>query len=227
MFSREGRVGRSRILRSRHVKPREHFVSARKRAATAVLAIATISVVAILMVPPAGTQGFPTREGGNCDDCHDGGIDDSIVTVTGLPVGNYVPGQDYALTVTIVDPNGAIGENNFDLILSGTGPLGTLSTSDPNVEINSATEEASANDAVSPMTATSWTLTWTAPATGDPVTITVWAVAGDDAGGSKEPVGLKTYSYTAIPEFSTMLVPIAGVVGAVLLAARAARRKQK
>jgi hypothetical protein len=148
-----------------------------------------------------------------------------MMTVTGLPAGTYVPSQQYTVTVTITDTNsGSTGENSFDLLATA----GSITESDPNVEVNTPTSgysaEASADDTVASMTATTFTLVWTAPASGS-VTIEVWAVMGDGAGGTADIWDHETYSYTAIPEFPTLLVPVLGAVGALVLASRLSSKK--
>jgi phosphotransferase system glucose/maltose/N-acetylglucosamine-specific IIC component len=132
----------------------------------------------------------------------------------------------YTVIVTLADPNGATGENSFDLILSAAG--GTLTTTDPNAEINSATE-ASASDSVSPMSASQWTVQWTAPTSGT-VTIDVWAVMDQTgATGIKAKYDLRTSTLTAgpaIPEFPALLIPVVGIGLAVVVAAKATRKSE-
>ena len=147
------------------------------------------------------------------------------MTLTGLPSGTYVPSQQYTLTITLTDTNGATGENAFDLSVTA----GSLSTTDPNAEIQTTptagyTAEASANDGVTPMRATSWTVVWTAPISGS-VTIDIWAVMGDGATGTLDMWDHETSSYTAIPEFPTLLLPIVAVVCGLILASRLTIRK--
>ncbi|MGQ9588468.1 MAG: hypothetical protein ACUVT7_08835 [Thermoplasmata archaeon] len=75
-------------------------------------------------------------------------------------------------------------------------------------------------------TARQWTLTWTAPASGD-VSVNIWAVYGDGS-GKNSPYGRQTLNLSAgaIPEFTVILVPIAGMVGAVVLASKAAKKRK-
>ncbi len=191
--------------------------TSRGRLASALLALSIAAVVAVTIVPVGNTTAFPTREGGGCSGCHTGAQTAAMLTVAGLPVGSYTPGLDYTITITITDTNGATGENNFDIIASG----GTFSTTDPNAEVNTPATgaEASANDAVSPMTATSWTVVWTAPSSGS-MQIDIWAVMGDGAVGTLDIWDLETYTYNAIPEFFMVLIPIIGVLAIVVVVSR-------
>jgi len=209
----------------RRAPRRTGFVSglpgSRKRLVALFLAGTVVAVLATTFVASDRSYANPNREGGGCDGCHSGAQTASMLTVTGLPVGTYEPSQQYTITITITDSNGGTGENNFDIIAN----LGTFSTTDPNAEINAPASgaEASANDDVSPMTATTWTVVWTAPASGD-AQIDIWAVMGDGAGGTLDIWDHESYTYGVIPEFSVLLVPVIGVVVAVILASRVMRR---
>ncbi|MBU1913852.1 MAG: hypothetical protein KJ563_01475 [Candidatus Thermoplasmatota archaeon] len=132
-----------------------------------------------------------------------------------MPPGTYTPDQQYTIVITIDDTNDATGENSFNIIASA----GIFTTTDPNAEINSAGAQASANDAVTPMTATSWTVIWTAPSSGS-AQIDVWAVMGDGAGGFVDIWDTESYTYTAIPEFPLVLIPVIGVAAVVILVSR-------
>jgi len=147
-----------------------------------------------------------------------------MMTVTGLPSGTYVPGQQYTLTISIVDTTPGTGYNSFDLLVTA----GTLATTDPNAETNTPTAgynaEASANDLVTPMTATTWTVVWTAPLSGS-AGVEIWAVMGDGLTGTLDIWDHESYSYSAIPEFPTLLIPVVGAVGALVLASRVSKRK--
>lgn len=182
---------------------------------------AIVSVLAVAISPIDTASAFSTREGGACDGCHTGAQTPSMLTVSGLPSGTYVPGQQYTITVTITDSNGAgTGQNNFDIIASA----GAFSSPDANTEVNSATE-ASAHDAVDHTTLTSGTVVWTAPTAGSgSVSIEVWAVMGDGLSGTVDIWDSKSYSYTEIPEFSILIVPLVGIVAVVVLAARAMKK---
>jgi hypothetical protein len=140
-----------------------------------------------------------------------------MLTVTGLPVGAYTPGLQYTIVITIDDTNGGTGQNNFDIIASA----GSFSTTDPNAELNSPATgaEVSANDAVSPMTATSWTVVWTAPSSGS-VQIDGWAVMGDGLIGTLDIWDHESYTDTAIPEFPLVLIPAISVLGIIVLVSR-------
>lgn len=192
----------------------------RRKLFAALLAVSITAIVAVAVVPVPKSSATPTREGGGCNGCHGGAQTPSMMTVTGLPSGSYTPGLQYTIVVTITDTNGATGENNFDLISNG----GTFTTSDPNAEINSATE-ASANDGVTPMRATSWTVVWTAPSSGS-VQIDIWAVMGDGATGTNDIWDHESYTYSAIPEFPFVVLPVVGVIGILMVVSRASKKHQ-
>jgi len=194
-----------------------------------VIVTAAIAVAAMALMPVDHTVAFPTREGGNCGGssgtCHPFRTA-SFITVTGLPDGTYTPSTAYVVTISLTDSNGATGENNFNFILTGAG--GTLTTTDPNAEINSATQ-ASANDLVTPMTVSTWTITWTAPASGS-VTIDTWAVVSmTGATLINAPYDHTTVTLTdntAIPEFPAILIPVLGIGVAVVVAAKMKKKSE-
>jgi len=197
-----------------------------RKVAGLVVVLGAIALLAVALVPASNTTvAHPTNEGGDCGGCHPYRTT-SFLTVSGLPVGSYTPGLAYTVIVTLADPNSATGENSFDLILSAAG--GTLTTTDPNAEINTATE-ASAKDSVSPMSASQWTVLWTAPTSGT-VTIDVWSVMDQTgATGIKAVYDLKTSTLTAgaaIPEFPALLIPVVGIGLAVVVAAKAMRKSE-
>ncbi len=179
-----------------------------------VLVAVAVAIVAVVALVPAGqTTAFQTYEHANgaCDGCHGLG-DTSLVTVTGLPVGAYNPGQDYVITITIIDANGAgTGMNAFDMVVSA----GSLTESDANAEINAAGLEASSYDS-GDFTATSWTVTWTAPSSGS-ASIEIWGVYGVDSGDPIDSLyDYESYSFTEVPEFPVVALPVIGMLGAVL-----------
>jgi len=188
----------------------------------AIGAIATMIGLALLPAQPTAAR--ETREGGSCSEphggCHSGAQTPSMLTVTGLPAGSFVPGQQYTVHIVISDSNGAgTGYNSFDMIINA----GTLSTTDPEVEINNAAGEASANDMADLMAATTFDVVWTAPLS-DSANIEIWGVMGDGAGSMLDIWDREVFSYTAIPEFPMILLPIVGVGIAVVLAARLSKK---
>ncbi len=193
----------------------------RRRLASALLAIGFIAILAVALVPADKSSATPTREGGNCDGCHSGAQTPAMLTVSGLPSGTYTPDQQYTIVITLDDTNGATGQNNFDIIASA----GTFSTTDPNAEINSPSSgaEASANDGVTPMTATSWTVVWTAPSSGS-AQMDIWAVMGDGASGTLDIWDNESYTYSAIPEFALVLIPVVSVLAIIVLVSRTRKK---
>jgi hypothetical protein len=221
------------FIRAPDERPRRHVhlrnaMRSRRRVVSVIALIAFTSLALLIILPADETSARPNREGGGCgapDGCHSGAQTATMMTVTGLPTGSYVPGQQYTLMITLTDTNGATGENAFDLLVTA----GSLSTTDSNAEVQTTptsgyTAEASANDAVTPMRATSWTVLWTAPLSGS-ATVEVWSVMGDGATGTLDIWDHETSNYTAIPEFPTLLLAIIAVVCALVLASRMTKRK--
>jgi len=213
------------LKRTDRTEPRARAAAPRKWKLASLLAIgAMAAIIGLALMPVQQTTARPTFEGGACSStysgCHDGAQTVSMMTVTGLPAGSYVPGQLYSIRVTITDTNGVTGSNSFDMLINA----GTLSTSDAEVEINSATGEASANDGADLTLATVFDVSWTAPLSGS-ATIEIWGVMGDGSGSTHDIWDREVYSYSAIPEFPMILVPIIGIGCAVILASRMTKKK--
>ena len=146
-----------------------------------------------------------------------------MLSVTGLEP-TYSPGATYTITIHVNDANGASLENGFLLTLSGGG---TLLNPDANVEVNDPAAVASTAD-TRPMTVDTWTVDWTAPSSGA-VTIHVWAVSANDVDtGQAAPFDeqIITIDSTAIPEFTTLLLPILGLVGVVVVLAKISKKSK-
>jgi len=174
-----------------------------------VLMLLVVSCFTLLTLPLGGTA-QPGYDMGDapCSDCHDGGDNDTIMTVSGIPA-QYNPSQAYVITIDISDSNGAgVGENS--IVINVT--VGTLTTSDVNLSLVSSTEAVSTND----YDVTQWTLTWTAPTSGD-VTFDAWGIAGDGSGGRAEETDNDIHTSTLIPEFPTLMIPIVSVVALLFI----------
>jgi hypothetical protein len=195
----------------------------RKRRYISLLAIGAIAaLIGLAVLPAQPTAARETREGGSCSEpysgCHSGAQTPSLLTITGLPSSSFVPGQQYTIHIVISDTNGiATGYNSFDLIINA----GTLSTTDPEVEINNPASEASANDLADLMKATTFDVVWTAPLSSS-ANIEIWGVMGDGAGSMLDIWDREVYSYTAVPEFPVILLRI-GL--AVILASRISKKR--
>jgi hypothetical protein len=145
-----------------------------------------------------------------------------MLSVTGLPA-TYTSGATYEITIHVNDVNGVSGENGFYMNLSGGG---TFLNPGPNAEVNTATTASTAD--TRPMTVDTWTVNWTAPSSGS-VTIHVWAVSANDVDtGQAAPFDeqIITLDSTAIPEFTTLLVPILGLVGVVFVLAKISKKSK-
>ena len=212
--------------RSNHAESVKHSVVSRKRGYTSLLLIgAFAAIIAFALLPAEQSAAKPTFTGGACSDtysgCHDGVQTVSMMTITGMPTGSYIPGQPYSIKITIADTNGVdTGQNAFDLIINA----GALSSTDANVEIVNPSIEAKANTAIDLKRATTFNVTWTAPLSGS-VNIEVWAVMGDGAGSTHDIWDREAFSYSTVPEFPAILIPIIGISCAVILASRLSKKK--
>lgn len=186
----------------------------RRKLAVFLTIIASAGMLALVLVPANESTAHAGNTGGGCDSCHPT-TGTTFLTVTGLPASLYVPGNAYTVTISIADTNGATGRNSIDFIVSA----GTVTSSDPNVVVASSTEAVA-----SIYTVSAWTLTWTAPTSGQ-ATIDVWGVFG---GGSRitSPWNHQTSALnpSAIPEFSTVVVPLVGILGVVLVVTRVSKK---
>ncbi len=138
------------------------------------ICIALLTTSASIVLAKAGGY-FDSAQTG-CGSCH-GDTEDMtiIITLTGLPA-SYTPDQTYPLTLSVSGGTGT-SEGAFNLEVSA----GTLSTTDPNVDIDSTPNQAAQNTDQF----TSWDMDWTAPSAGAG-TITVWTVGmTSNADGSK------------------------------------------
>jgi len=187
-------------------------MSARTKKSLIALMLSGVLVtgLSLMVLMPSGSDAMPGWDMGStpCSGCHDGGDNDAIMTVSGIPA-QYNPSQAYVITIDISDPNGAgVGENS--IVINVT--TGTFTTSDVNLSLVSSTEAASTND----YDVTQWTLTWTAPTSGD-VTFEAWGVAGDGGSGTNEETDNDIHTSTLIPEFPTLMIPILSTIGIILL----------
>jgi len=224
LTSKTGMTASERIFLRRMAKAAGP--KARSKVTPLIVVVGAIALLAVVLVPASNsTVAYPDREGG-CG-CHPYRTT-SFLTVGGLPDGSYTPGSPYTITVTLADSEPTVGENSFSIrLVSSTWVGGTLSTTDPNVEIN-ADGNASANDVVVPMSVSQWTVLWTAPASGT-VEINITAVMNQTAIVGTPPYDRITTTLTdgsAIPEFPAMLIPVVGIGLAVVIAAKVTRKSK-
>jgi hypothetical protein len=160
-----------------------------------------IIIVITMLVFSVG--GFSTgrfdRAKTGCE-CHSSTADPTVtVSMAGHPT-EYTPFQNYQLTIS-VSGGPASTKGGFNLEVSA----GTLSTSDPNVQINGPQNQATHTNP----NQRSWSVDWTAPAAGSG-DITLW-VAGNavNGNGNNGGDGWNLYSTTIseIPqqEYQTVL----------------------
>jgi hypothetical protein len=187
----------------------------------ALIALAIVSILAFALAPLDSSSAAPSRES-DCTGCHDQ-IVETLLTVSGLPL-EYTPSAVYTITIEVLDPNASSGENGFYMTTDG----GVFSDPGPNAEVNTATTASTID--TRPRYESSWTINWTAPASGT-VNIRVYAVSATDAlNGNSAPADddvITTNPSTAIPEFSVILLPIAGIAVVIVGATRLTRKNRK
>jgi hypothetical protein len=154
------------------------------------LITAALILTATTMVD-AKSGGIENKAVDGCGNCHGSTASGSVlITLNGLD-STYTPSQTYALSLSV--SGGAAGtQGGFNLEVSA----GTLSTTDSDVTINSAQDQATHNNDLQ----RSWTLSWTAPGTGTgTVNFNVAAVTAN--GNNQKDSGdlWNTYS-TSVPE---------------------------
>jgi len=222
MLGREGIVGHNvDVPERRSIRPPRKI--SRRVAAALILTAAVVAISAVALVPSSETSAFPGRTGGTCQgstgNCHPANAA-SFLTVSGFP-SFYIPDQEYTITITIADGNGLfVGENSFDLILAaGSGSVAGI---DLYVK-NFTTTEVATNQAFN-TTVAQWTVKWTAPSSGS-VTVDTWAVYGLGGTPSDSPYEHVTTAITQIPEFTGLLVPVVGIVAALLFVGVASRKR--
>jgi hypothetical protein len=194
--------------------------SGRKGAFAVLAAVGIIALLAVVMIPTQESSAHSdnTLILGACSNCHPS-TTANFLTISNLPLSTYTPSQAYTLTISVANANGLAGRNAFDLTVSA----GTLSSSDPNVEVLVNSTEA--HTTATGDTVSSWTVVWTAPSSGS-VKIETWGV---DGGGSKTTSqwnqDVRTLSTTAIPEFTTLLLPVVGIAGVLIVVSRISKKR--
>ncbi|MBU1914550.1 MAG: hypothetical protein KJ563_05085 [Candidatus Thermoplasmatota archaeon] len=195
--------------------------TSRKRVASLLALVGTIVLLAVALAPASISTAQPSREV-DCTPCHD--VQSvGMLSVSGLPA-TYTPGATYTIFINVTDVNGASEENGFLLTLSGGG---TLLNPGPNVEVNNPAAIASTAD-TRPMTVDTWTVDWTAPSSGA-VTIHVWAVSTTDTetgAGAPYDDQIINIDSTLIPEFTTLMLPVLGLVGVVVVLAKISKKSK-
>jgi len=215
MTSRTGFTAKSIRAVRRNPKPLQTH-GGRKGTLAVMATLGVIAVLTVVFVPALKGSAHSNNSlvDGACSDCHPAPTS-TFLSISNLPTSTYTPGGVYTITISIADTNG-VGRNAFDLTVSA----GTLSSTDPHVEVLvNNTEAHTLEDSVS-----SWTVVWTAPSSGN-VKIETWAVYG---GGSKVTSpwnqDVRTLSTTAIPEFTTLLLPVIGIAGVLLVVSRISKK---
>lgn len=124
--------------------------------------------------------------------CHGGGSSNAAISsqLSGLPTGEYTPGETYELTLAIIGGPDAAGTNAGGFNLRVTG--GTITPSDANTQVEDGelTHTPAGNDV------RSWTFSWTAPQVGS-VTFSGHVNAVDGDGNSNADDAWNSFSSTA------------------------------
>lgn len=151
---------------------------------------------------PPGLTGAPRPDGqteGTCTACHNSyDLDSGTGSVTVEGPATYAPGETVTLTVTVDNTTpleGAQQEQGFELAVKDESAehAGTLGLSDdgltqfPFGDPNYVTHSSTGS------TASTWTVTWTAPAEEAPARVTAYAV-GNATNGNNASVGDYVYS---------------------------------
>lgn len=149
---------------------------------------------------PTARTGAPGEQ--NCTSCHSGTVNSGggTLSLTGLPASGYVPGQTYALTVTVNDVSQPAGTRKYGFsstVLNSTNKMaGTWAvTNTANTSTGTATVSGSSRSYMRHKAANSsntWTFNWTAPAT-DVGTVKFY-VSGVAANGTGNDNGDKVYT---------------------------------
>jgi len=178
--------------------------------------ISSYSIKSPLSNPNAPTTntGAPTNSR-TCVRCHGDfalNTPGGAVAISGLPVGSYVPGQVYNLSVTI---SNAITMQRWGFamkaVITGTSgtALGTFSTTNPNTSVSAGEIR---NTTAIDFTGTSYTYTnlrWTAPSTGS--SAVSFYVAGIAADADDSEAG--DYSYSNVYSGITLPVSLGEIKG--------------
>jgi hypothetical protein len=133
--------------------------------------ITTLCLFVVYLSFSSSSTGITGQSTSGCS-CHGAASANTIVSITGFPA-NYVNGQAYPITLTIT--NSLQSEAGFDLSVTG----GTLSNAPVGTALFGTTELRHTTPKALVGGTTSWSFTWTAPATGS--TSRTMSVAGNAA----------------------------------------------
>lgn len=186
-----------------------------------VLLLFPVMALAFSGSPPNGRTNAPGE--GNCTACHNSfALNAGTGSLTVTDLGNWEPGQDYDLTVTLSDPNASRWGFEFTIIDEAGDSVGSLVNLDSNAQVSSSGNRTYAKH-TSPGTyngtsdQATWTVRWTAPETGTG-DVTLYMV-GNAANGNSSTSG--DYIYAASSSWSeggVSSVPLPLLAGAELKA---------
>lgn len=126
---------------------------------SSLLAIGSMVAYLTLTSSSGGQMGVSTSGCGG-GTCHGGSANAATsIALTGIPAGGYTPGTAYNVTLSVT--NMSLGKAGFDLSVSG----GTLSNNSSGTMLM-GTELHHTTPATAVSGVSSWTFTWTAPASG-------------------------------------------------------------
>ena len=132
------------------------------------------SLAMIYITTSSSSTGFVTNNGTSCGSCHGSKNTATTVSLTGLPTA-YVPGQSYALTFTVANTTKVYAGCNI------AASAGTFTAGIGTQLINSQITHTAPKAAVSGVT--TFTCSWTAPATAGSVTFNAAGNAVNFNGG--------------------------------------------
>ncbi|HPI54659.1 MAG TPA: T9SS type A sorting domain-containing protein [Chitinophagaceae bacterium] len=127
---------------------------------SSLLAVGSMIAYLTLTSSAGGQMGVATSGCGGSS-CHGGAANAATsIALTGIPAGGYTPGTAYNVTLSVT--NMSLGKAGFDLSVSG----GTLSNNNTATTMLMGSELHHTTPANAVSGVSTWTFTWTAPASG-------------------------------------------------------------
>ncbi len=161
------------------------------------------SLAMIYITTSSSSTGFVTNNGTSCGSCHGSKNTATTVSLTGLPTA-YVPGQSYALTFTVSNATNAYAGCNI------AASAGTFTAGTGTQLMGSQITHTAPKAAVSGVT--TFTCSWTAPATAGSVTFNAAGNAVNfNNGDSGDQWNTTSISIGAVPVSINDVQPIAAI----------------
>ncbi len=161
------------------------------------------SLAMIYITTSSSSTGFVTNNGTSCGSCHGSKNTATTVSLTGLPTA-YVPGQSYALTFTVANTTKVYAGCNI------AASAGTFTAGTGTQLMGSQITHTAPKAAVSGVT--TFTCSWTAPATAGSVTFNAAGNAVNfNNGDSGDQWNTTSISIGAVPASINDVQPIAAI----------------